>query len=70
MSIAYCARRATRYCLLVTNTLTANDLSHLTAVHATGTYDRDDTGEAVTRVPSTGVWLTSQQVEALLVDAS
>jgi len=51
-------------------TLTANDLSHLTAVHATGTYDRDDTGEEVTRVPSTGVWLTSQQVEALLVDAS
>ena len=50
-------------------TTTPADLVHLASVHASGAYDLEDgTGEAVTRVPSSSEWVTSQQVEALLVD--
>ena len=48
---------------------TPADLEFICASHDAGLYDRDsDTGEAFLRVPSTGEWITHQQVLALLAD--
>ena len=50
-----------------TTAITPADLAAITAVHESGNYGLDSiTGEPCTHVPSTGEWLTEQQVVALV----
>jgi len=51
----------------MTSQITPADRASIYAANAAGNYTRDSgTGEACLRVPSTGEWLTEQQVLALL----
>lgn len=49
--------------------LTPTDLTALFAVHLAGSYNTDEDGVAYTRVPSTGAWISADEVQVLVDEA-